>query len=592
MNPHDDSSFEELIRGAMAEEADTIVPAGDGLSRIQHRIRSRESRVRWFRPALALGSVALLAAAGIGVATIIRHSGNDQVGISNANSSTPLPSESASTEPAVVTQPFPAQAIFPFTSVTAEQGWQQDYEQGSGSQWEADPSQVALQWVQNFLDQPSVDRVVTTTDDNGDKLVTLGRLMQVETHAVVSVTTVRLVPYDKAWIVTGASDPQSLLSFNTPTAGATVLTPLTVAGPAFGVDEVAKVDVRDATSTTSYGSDTASFGNGSGQWVAHVNFNRPTSPIGVLVATDISAADGGPSRIAAQQVRFAPAAANQPPPYFYAVKNNRITQFASRTGDSIRYLTTEQPGGGLLDPQVYGDAVYYLQGAGTCANALMKVPTSSDGSAAGTSVASPDNGYVISSYAVSATSVSIFESACDPARSPQGRLVTNPIGNTGNSGATSHTIDFPAFPPTIIGDPTFDVSGSVEYLTAIVKTGMESSLVRYDVYNDTSPTPGRPACKGLGPEDGEPEAIESDAAGTLWIALRNGSSMNVMKCGPTGAPKIAFTIPGNDQPSDVDVTSDGSSVLLTDANGKVWRWDGSGNPDELTTSIPLPFVTW
>ena len=39
-------------------------------------------------------------------------------------------------------------------------------------------------------------------------------------------------------------------------------------------------------------------------------------------------------------------------------------------------------------------------------------------------------------------------------------------------------------------------------------------------------------------------------------------------------------------------TSDGTSALLTDYTGKVWRWDGSGNPDQLTTAIPLDHVTW
>ena len=97
--------------------------------------------------------------------------------------------------------------------------------------------------VQDFLDQPSVDRVVSESEENGDKLLTLGRLMQAETHAVVSVTTVRLMHYGESWIVVGATDPQSLLSFASPSPGATIETPLTVTGPAFGVDEAAKIDV-------------------------------------------------------------------------------------------------------------------------------------------------------------------------------------------------------------------------------------------------------------------------------------------------------------------------------------------------------------
>jgi len=584
MSPDENTPFDELLRSALSDEADGITPAGDGLARIQQRIRQREGRMRWMRPAIALGSVAALALAGVGVAAVISNSGNDRLA-PEPPASTPseTPSETPTTTP-IATETFPAQAIFPFTSVDAEQGWEQDYASG-GTQWEADPTQVSLHWVQDFLDQPGVDRVVDQQDDGKDKLVTLGRVLAAEGHNLFKVTVVHLTKYGHAWIVTGASDPNNYLSFSTPEAGGAIDTPVTVTGPAFGVDEAVKIDVRDATSTTSYGTTTVSFGNGTGQWRGHINFNRPTSPVGVLVAVDTSMADGGPSRIAAQQVQFAPATPHQPPAYFYAIKNNRITQFASRTGDSIKYLTSEQPGGGLQDPQVYGSEVYYLQGAGTCANGLMKVSTSADGGATGDIVASPDTGYIISSYAIGPVGYSFVETACDPARSPQGQLVID-------NAPGRNVIDFQAYPPEIIGDPSYEPAAAQQFIDAYVRTGNEGYLTRYDAVNGTSATPDRRACPGLGPEDGQPAAIETDASGTLWIALQTGSSMDVVHCAPGGNPKQAFTIPGNDQPADIDVTSDGSAVLLTDDNGKVWRWDGSGNPTELTTSLPLDHVTW
>jgi len=476
-------------------------------------------------------------------------------------------------------------AIFPFTTATAEEGWEQDYANG-GTTWEADPAQVATHWVQDYLDQPSVNRVVDTTEDGGDRLVTLGRVLQAESHQLFKVTTVRLTPYKNAWIVTGATDPNDFLSIDSPKPGGTVVTPVTVSGPSFGVDEVTQIDVRDATSETSYGTNNASFGNGSPPWRVAVNFNRPSSPIGVLVAVNTSAADGGPSRIVAQQVRFSPAEAHQPPPYFYAIKNDRITQFASRTGDPIHYLTAEQPGGGLEDPQVYGSDVYYLQGVGTCANALMKVATSADGSDNGDVVASPQDGYIISSYAVSDAGVSTFEVACDPARSPQARLIMTPTHGEQN------LIDFDALPPQIVGDPTYEQGATETTLDAFVRTGNAGYLARYSA-TEKSATPADHACSGLGPEDGMPQALEVDANGDLWVALQTGSSMDVVRCGPNGKPHSAFTIQGQDVPVDLDVTSDGSAVLLTDDNGKVWRWDGSGNPTELTqVAMPLTNVTW
>ena len=588
MSPDDRyDDFDELLRSALRDEADTVMPAGDGLSRIQQRIQARDTRARWLRPALALGSAAVLAGLGVGAAIFVNNSGDDSVTVGQGGHQSSEPSQTASTEP-IANTPFPALGIFPFTSATAEQGWQQDYNNG-GTTWEADPTQVATRWVQDYLDQPSVDRVISTADDNGDKLVTLGRVLQGEGNNLFPVTVVRLSPYDKAWIVTGASDPNSYMSISTPAPGSTIITPVTVTGPGFGVDEVVQLDVRDATSDTSYGTAHLTVGNGIKQWSQAVNFNRPSSPIGALVAVDTSNADGGPARIVAEQVQFSPAEPNQPPPYFYAVKDNRITKFASRTGSSIQYLTTQQPGGGLTDPQVYGSDVYYLQGAGTCANALMKVPTSADGSANGDIVASPANGYVITAYAVGAggTIVSTVQTACDPARSPQAQLVTQGDGG-------SHTIDFTSLPPEIVGDPSYEpivgASGS-SGLDAFVRTGTQGYLARY-LSGETSATPSNRACPGLGPEDGAPQALEVDSNGQLWIALQTGTSMDVVRCGGHGNPKTAFTIPGNDQPADIDVTSDGSAVLLTDANGKVWRWDGSGNPQQLSTSLPLTQVSW
>src|SRR4051812_2756615 len=213
MSPHDRyDDFDELLRSALRDEADTITPAGDGLSRIQQRVQQRGFRQRWMRPALALGSVAALAVIGIGAAVLVNSSGDDKVGISDSPS--PEPTDTATTAP-VVASDFPNLAIFPFTTATAEDGWEQDYANG-GTTWEADPSQVATHWVQDFLDQPSVDRVVDTTDDGNDKLVTLGRVLQAESHPLFKVTTVRLTPYNNAWIVTGASDPNGFMSISSP----------------------------------------------------------------------------------------------------------------------------------------------------------------------------------------------------------------------------------------------------------------------------------------------------------------------------------------------------------------------------------------
>ena len=78
----------------------------------------------------------------------------------------------------------------------------------------------------------------------------------------------------------------------------------------------------------------------------------------------------------ALNVRFATSSpTGGAPTYFYGIKNGRVTKFHSSDGSSVDYLTDPQPGGGADDPQLVGNDVYFLQGAGTCANALMKVST-------------------------------------------------------------------------------------------------------------------------------------------------------------------------------------------------------------------------
>jgi hypothetical protein len=579
--------FDELLRSALQDEADTITPGGDGLARIQQRVQQRGVRARWLRPALALGSAAVLAGLGVGAAIFVNHSGDDSVQITSpSDSNTPAPSETPSNQNVSDLGPFPIQAIFPFTDATAEQGWQQDYDNG-GTTWEADPTQVATRWVQGYLDQPTVDHVISVADDNGDKVVTLGRVLQGEGNNLFAVTAVHLTKYDDAWIVTGANDPNNYMTISSPAPGSTIKTPVTVTGPGFGADEGIQLEVRDATSDTSYGTANLTVGNGIPEWSQGIDFNRASSPIGALVAVDISNADGGPARIVAEQVQFSPAAPNQPPPYFYAVKDNRITQFASRTGSPIHYLTMAQPGGPVSDPQVYGSDVYYIQQTGPCGSTIRTVPTSADGGANGQIVASSDTGYLITGFGNGANAqesvrYSLFETSCDPARSPQAKMVMN-------EGEHANTIDFDALPPEIVGDPSYEPQNLVD---AFVLTGTAGYVAGFDTFKSNTPTPNRNVCPGLGPDEGQAKAIEVDSSGQLWIALQTGTSMDVVRCTAAGKVKQAFTIPGNDQPADIDVTSDGSAVLLTDANGKVWRWDGSGNPVELSPNLPLTQVSW
>ena len=590
-----DDRIDELLRQTLHEEADTVVPSGDGLSRIQRRVQSDRSRQRWLRPALALGSVALLAAGGVGVYALTNGSSSGDR-LEPGGDVTPTASESASptpspTEVPVADRGFPKQAIFPFTSAAEERDWETAYADGH-EPWKADPAAVAQFWVQNYLGEDSVDALVekrVNAAGDGAK-VTLGRTMKVEQKSTISVTVVRLVKYGEGWVVVGADDPQGQLSLTAPDPGATVSSPVTVTGPGYGVDEAAAVEVFDSSRPGALGVGHVSYGSGVPQWSTSVSFDPPATGVGAVVAVQGSAADGGPQRLVAHQVRFGSGTVAAAPPYFYAVKSNRIAKFSSKDGASIEYLTEEQPGGGPSDPQLGGTTgdVYYLEGSGTCSNSLVRVTTDPEHKTS--SVASPDAGYVITGFGIlepegaesdpNNPAIAYYEQACDNA-SPQAKLVMRTL-----NGERS-VVNFSSQPPAVSGDPAWEPDG--RHVVAFVRTGNSGYLAKYDAVHGGDATPP-PVCADGAP-DGMPVALEIDATDDMWVALQTGSSMVVATCGG-GAWHEQFSVAGNRSPADVDVTADGSNVLLTDVDGDVWRWDGSGDASKLSPSVPLDHVTW
>ena len=591
--------FDELLRSSMHDEADTVMPAGDGLSRIQQRVSSRRARQRWLRPTMALGSAAAVALVTIGAYAAVHDSGKARVEVpqttpSATNTPTTEPTPSRTTPPSA-TVAFPKRAIFPFTSASDERAFEQEAASGTNP-WK-DPAAVATSWVTNFLQLPSVSQFVQkTTFAPGRVDVTLGRMQSdAGSQRQISVTTVHLVKYGKVWLVTGASDDSGLLRISSPKAGATVTSPVSASGPGGGVHRAARVEVRDAVTPTKYGQgNDGSFGSTQG-WSTSVSFQSPSNPVGVLLVVESSDADGLPLRVTAEQVRFATSTVVAGPQYFYGIKNGRVTKFHASDGSSVDYLT----GGGTSDPQLSwsGEDVYYLQAKGSCTNTISAVGTGADRTPR--AIASPDAGYVITGYAVgpqpsgasgaAQSAVAYYEHACNGG-SPAAKLVMI------DAAGQHHVIDFQSEPPAVIGDPSWEpgspAAWNVRYLDAIVQTGNESSLARYDTTQSASPTPSRSACPGYDVNNGRPWAMETDASGTVWFATQTGSSMQVVKCvAGSQTSFVAFTIPGNRQPKDVDVASDGS-VLLTDFDGHVWRWDGSGDAHQLSPSQPVNAVTW
>lgn len=579
-----DDGLDALLRESMHEAADTVMPAGDGLARIQQRVSARRARLRWLRPTMALGSAAAVALVTFGAYAAVHNSGTAKVEVppplqSATSTPTTEPTPTQTTPPPVAVT-FPKRAIFPFVTAKDERAFEQEAASGTNP-WQ-DPAAVATAWVTNFLQLSSVNQVVKRIETPTKVDVQMGRMQSDgSSQRQITVTTVHLVKFGKVWIVTGASDGSKLLRIGSPAAGSKVTSPLVVSGPSsVGADRAAYVQVRDATTPTSYGEgQTGSFGVQG--WSADTSFTQPANPVGVLLVVETSQADSLPLRVTAEQVRFGSSSVSAAGPFFYGNKNGGIAKFSATDGSFVSNVTRPVPGNSS-DPQLLGDTIYYRTEDSGCGTHVASVPV---GGGASNDVADPDQGYSIAHYGVSqdGTKVAFFETACHVSTTPQGRLVFADLAKQ-----TRRAIDFPGSPPYVSSDPSWEPDGV--HVDATLYTGTQGYIARYDSTSTTSPTP-RNACPGYDVNNGLPTALETDTSGTIWFVTHTGQSAQVVKCQVGSQTAIvAFTVSGGAS-TDVDVSPSGS-VLVTDAGSRVWEWSGSGDPRRLPLGPRTGDVSW
>ena len=588
-----DSGLEELLRNALHGEADGISPAGDGLAHIQQRVAGRRRRQWWLRPMLALGSVTVVAAAGLGAyVAASQTSGKDTITTDRNPNAFPTASQSASSpspspSKTVAAPAFPAAAFYPFTSATAESSW--EAQNGALAQpWVLDPVATAKQFVSQYVLAQDVTTVMGKQVQGRTAAVTLGRTIHdASSQHPVKVTTVRLQRFGRAWLVVRADDPNGNLTIASPASGARVTSPVTVTGPAYGVDEQVQVDVRaigEASLTAARG--TAAFGNGSPPWSTTVSFTSPADPRGAVVVIENSAADGGPGRIAVTGVTFASASAGYPA-YFYADKNNRIAKMSSSNGAALTYLTPATQH--ATDPQVVAGNVYYLHADVGCGNSIWSVPTTGGSPHPvrhGVVAWASKPGYAISGYTVwDDRTALLYQTACASGMTPAALVSHEHFAN--DSAPAEETTPWQSTPPAIVGDPAYEPDGI--HVDTVVRTGTHSSVRRYDATGMSLPSTA--SCSGFDLNSGEPTATAVDTNGFVWFATRTGSSMDVVRCiGST--PRVMLSVTGNRQPADLAVAGSGSAVLVTDSDGHVWRWTQGGDVVALTPSLPITQLTW
>jgi hypothetical protein len=569
----DDDRTEDALRRVLSIEAQQVQPTGDGLSRIQQRVGARQSRMRWLRPALAGAAAVIVAGGAVGGYAIAKNgNGNQTVKFANTPSPTAVP---------VDTSGFPAQGIFPFTTASGEQAWQQQYESGGSMPWVTSPQAVAESWVENYLKQPGLSTLGNATN-GAVSSITMGRVANGNPQPV---TVVSLVQYQKAWIVTRAYDPFGKLQFSDPAPNTAVTSPLTVDGPGYGVDEQATIEIRNAETPDLLGQgQTGPFGNGTAQWSATVPFTA-TSDAGVVVATVASAADGKVGTLAAEKVTFgsagsAPTATTHD---IYAVQDGSIVLINPATGAS--YGSVPGVVGNVFEVHQYGDSLYYTVRVGDCLPTLYSIPTTGGTPTAVASAEDSDYGIVGFDLSPDGTKLTYLESSgCHQSMAGKGKLVFENL-----SDSSTRKIDFPSEPPFIAGDPVWE-SDNV-HVDAFLRTGNQGYLARYDSTTGDSADPSTNACTGYQPAGGMANAIAATAPdGTLWFANQTGTSIEVVSCA-NNTPKVEFNTTENDTPKAMAVSADGNVLLIGDS-GKTWLWQGQANPTELTSASGLTSITW
>ncbi|MGI8697658.1 MAG: Gmad2 immunoglobulin-like domain-containing protein [Mycobacteriales bacterium] len=583
--------FEDRLRQVLLAEAQTVTPAGDGLSQIRAKV-ARRDRLRWLRPGLAVATVAGLAGVAVFAASLTDSTSRTlkqdrqpatQPPSSNPPASTPPALGSPSPAPATdnTSPPQPAgraaYTIWPFTSLADAQAWQRS---GTGS-WHRDAAQTALRFM-GFLQAAEVDRVLAdqpeTTSIGTGRKVTLGRKLADGT--VAAVTVVHLVR-----LGSGSSAPYAVtvagayrLAITAPEIAAPVRSPLAVEGTITGVDESVRVELRTLGRAAPISAPAAAMGGTGTPWQTSVSFPAPPSGTATLVARTDSAAGDGVVQIAARPVLFGAAPAAYPPS-FVAASAGRIAVFDSTTGRLLRYLTTQQPGGGDSEPTVTADRrwVYYVHGNGTCSAGILRVPY-----AGGSAEPVVNAGGAVDSIGVGANGqrVAFLRHACDSSASA---LVT-----MDRSTRTERSIQITSEPPGFLGKPSWAPDG--RHLAITVTGGVQFQDVRiFDTTTATTvadgksvPCPANQPCRQSSPG--------YDLSGRLAYLVDHGSGGTMVRL-DNGRLTTLFALSSSTLQSAVDIDSSGAAAiwreLHADSTSTLMRW-GGGKPNPIPGSAEAP----
>jgi hypothetical protein len=338
---------EDRLAALLREQAETVTPGADGLTKIRRRL-AHKRRARLF----VLPGAALVTAAAV-AAFFVLPGGSQPSTLNVVPGDTTGPSSSPAgiVEPSPTTDPLAgrdlyANATWPFTSQEQADAWTHDH---GSMPWAGDKVAVAQHFVDDFLGLKGVT-VDPQCPECFEKSL-LGPGMKSHEGSIGDLA------------LGGGKDSGPYSVFNvtldsmivtSPAQFDRVSSPLTVTGKVVGVDEniALRLIISDGRTIA-----TASVPAGSGApWSALLNWTKSDWSHAVIVGVTRSAKDGSVNRIIAQPVQQwapgTPSPTPSPGPSFAGVAGGHVSLYDGNTGRLIRQLT--YPHDGLVDT----DATY------------------------------------------------------------------------------------------------------------------------------------------------------------------------------------------------------------------------------------------
>ncbi|MFN2538639.1 MAG: Gmad2 immunoglobulin-like domain-containing protein [Mycobacteriales bacterium] len=354
------STPEDKLAALLREQAETVVPAGDGLMKIQKRVAARR-KARW----MVVPSAALVTAAAV-AAFFVFADGKDarltQVPTSPGPSvSETTPSASPSAAPTVVggglDHAFKNPALWPFTSAQQIAAWQTTYPYAD--------DKVTL--VGHYLaDVLRLTGLTTSTTCESCDVVVIK-------HGTVKVGEASLERFllDGHQVYTISSIGGTDLTILTPTTGEAIGSPATVTGRVTGVDENVNL-----TLVTQAGKAIATGGAPAGSeapWSAKLSWSDTDWTNGGIVAKTFSPKDGSLNRLTATPV-LRDSTASAAGSTFAGARDGRIDLFDAETGDVVKHLTFPPAGKTDTDASYADGSLLWLRTQQTgCQDALYRL---------------------------------------------------------------------------------------------------------------------------------------------------------------------------------------------------------------------------